>query len=100
MKVRGLVIKAMLAAMVAGVFAQGVVATEWKGSFTNGLNDWAVMNYKNIAALSVEEFKGETAFVVRHSGTNATSGTAWELHGPRFAVKPNERLNHRRSRQA
>ena len=92
MKVRGLVIKAMLAAMAAGVFAQGVVATEWKGSFTNGLNDWAVMNYKNIAALSVEKFKGETAFVVRHSGTNATSGTAWELRGPRFAVKPNERL--------
>ena len=72
--------------------AATAVATEWKGSFTNGLKDWAVMNYKNIAALSVEAFKDETAFVVRHSGTNATNGTAWELRGPRFAVKPNERL--------
>ena len=75
------------------VFAGGMSsAAGWEGSFANGLDGWKTQNYNKIAALSVEKFAGETAFVVRHSGTNTTNGTAWELRGERFSVTPGEKL--------
>ena len=81
----------MLVAATGLAFATASAA-EWEGSFANGLEGWKTTNYNRIAALSVEDFAGERAFVVRHSGTNSTSGTAWELRGERFAVTPGERL--------
>jgi len=84
--------KIEMLAVATGLALATASAAEWEGSFKNGLKGWEVLNHCNIAALSVEEFKGETAFVVRHSGTNATVGTAWELRGGRFAVKPGERF--------
>ena len=75
--------KNVLCGVVAALCAAGAPATAsangWEGSFANGLEGWKTLNYNKVAALSVEKFAGERAFVVRHSVTNAKNGTAWEI---------------------
>ena len=84
--------QSVVAALVAAAFVQGAAAgTVFKADFRVGLPGWKVHN--GGTTVSVENFKGENALVVRRDANSTKKGTDWNVIGEEFAVKPGGQLS-------